>query len=61
MLLKGASIKKIYPSSELRLMGDIDILIKEEQYEQIRKILCNIDLCEVNETDHELIWRSRDG
>lgn len=61
MLLKGASIKKLYPSSELRTMGDIDILIKEEQYEQIRKALSQIDLCEENETDHELIWRSKDG
>lgn len=61
MLLKGASIKKLYPSSELRLMGDIDILIREEQYEQIRETLSQIDLCEINETDHELIWRSRDG
>ena len=61
MLLKGASIKKLYPSSELRLMGDIDILIKEEQYEQIRKALSNIDFFEGNETDHEMIWRSRDG
>lgn len=61
MPLKGASIKSIYPSSELRLMGDIDILIKEEQYEKIRKILPQIGFFEVEETDHELIWRSSAG
>ena len=61
MLLKGASIKKLYPSSELRIMGDIDILIKEEHYEQIKTLLSHSGLYEEKETDHEWIWRNKDG
>lgn len=61
MLLKGASIKKIYSSSELRIMSDVDILIKEEQYPMIRELLLGIGLIEKQETDHELIWASESG
>ncbi len=61
MLLKGASVKKLYPSSECRLMGDVDILIKESQYEKIREILPSIGLVEHIESDHELIWISNTG
>ncbi len=61
MLLKGASIKRIYPSSELRLMGDIDILIKETQYAKIKTILSEIGFSERRETDHELIWTNKSG
>ncbi len=57
MCLKGASIKKHYDSSELRLMGDIDILIKEEQYSKIKELLTGLGLTEFRETDHEFIWR----
>lgn len=56
MLLKGASVKKLYPSSEYRLMGDADILIKEPQYEKIKKLLLEIGLREHKESDHEFIW-----
>lgn len=56
MLLKGSSIKKLYPASEFRLMGDIDILIKESQYEKIKEILPPLGLTERLESDHELIW-----
>lgn len=61
MLLKGSSIKDLYPSSEMRLMGDIDILIREEQYPVIREILSQTGLKEGKETDHELIWTSGNG
>ena len=61
MLLKGSSIKAMYPASELRLMGDIDILIKEDQYHVIRACLTEMGLREEKETDHELIWKDRSG
>lgn len=61
MLLKGASVKRLYPSSELRLMGDIDILIKEEQYETIRTILPQMGFRETKETDHERMWQTDTG
>ena len=61
MLLKGASIKKYYPAPETRLMGDVDILIKEEQYKVIKKILPQLGLHEMKETDHELNWCNNSG
>lgn len=56
MLLKGSSIKKYYPSSEFRLMGDIDILIKEAQYKKIKPLLNELGFVEKIESDHEIIW-----
>lgn len=59
MLLKGASIKSIYPSSEMRVMSDIDILIKPEQYDKISKIMCLLGFKEVTQSDHELVWKNQ--
>ncbi len=61
MLLKGSSIKRYYPTSEFRLMGDIDLLIKENQYDVIKPLLTEIGLVEKVESDHELIWVSSNG
>ncbi len=33
--LKGVELKKLYPSSDMRSMSDIDILIKEKDYEKV--------------------------
>lgn len=35
--LKGSLIKYLYPRPDMRLMADVDILIKEEQAEQVKK------------------------
>ena len=59
MPLKGCRMKYLYPSPELRIMGDADILIRMEQYEQIRLVLESLGFEEKNESDHELIWRSK--
>ena len=56
ILLKGSSLKELYPKSEFRLMGDIDILIKEAQYDKIKTIMRDLGFEEGKETDHELIW-----
>ncbi len=61
MLLKGSSIKKYYPASEFRLMGDIDVLVKEAQYNAIKPLLTEIGLVEKIESDHELIWVNCNG
>ena len=58
MPLKGCNIKTLYPSPELRTMGDADILIRTEQYEIIRPIMLELGFTEVTESDHELIWRN---
>lgn len=61
MLLKGSSVKGLYPTAEMRLMGDIDILIKEEQYPEIQNLLSQAGLQEIMVTDHELIWKGENG
>lgn len=58
MLLKGCKMKLLYPKPELRMMGDVDILIRMEQYDRIRPIMESLCLSEGNMTDHELPWKS---
>lgn len=59
MLLKGASLKSLYPYSEMRSMGDLDVLIRLGQYDKIRKLLLQNGFDEGQETDHELIWHKK--
>ena len=33
--IKGCNMKSLYPKPELRLMGDADILIRDEQYDRV--------------------------
>ena len=56
MPLKGAVLKALYPNPQMRSMGDLDILIRLDQYGSIRKLLLSNDFAEGKETDHELIW-----
>lgn len=56
MLLKGSVLKELYPKPEIRRMGDIDILIKEEQYPLVSKIMENLGFSFKKETNHEIIW-----
>ncbi|MDD6879360.1 MAG: nucleotidyltransferase family protein [bacterium] len=54
--LKGVAMKSRYPRSEMRTMGDADILIREEQYADIRIIMGELGFNEILESDHELVW-----
>lgn len=54
--LKGVAMKPRYPRSEMRTMGDADILIREEQYADIRPIMGELGFTEILESDHELVW-----
>ncbi len=56
MLLKGSVLKSLYPRAEMRVMGDIDILIKTEQYESIKKVMLELGFVEKVESNHEFIW-----
>ena len=58
MPLKGCRIKQLYPAPELRSMGDMDILIRVEQYETIQPLLLGMGFSERIESDHELIWEN---
>lgn len=57
IMLKGCRMKALYPKPELRLMGDIDILVRMEQYDRIRPVMESLGFAEGNVTDHELHWR----
>lgn len=39
IFLKGLELKKIYPDPCMRLMGDIDILVRDEDYEKTLSVL----------------------
>ena len=54
--LKGILLKQLYPKTEMRTMGDADILIKLEQYPQIQEILKKYKFVFRYESDHELVW-----
>lgn len=42
MLLKGANTKELYPKSEWRTMGDIDIFYDSAQYKQVKDTLAQM-------------------
>ncbi len=56
MPLKGSCMKALYPSHELRLMGDADILIRREQYPRIEPVMEALGFAFQSESDHELVW-----
>ena len=60
MLLKGSRLKELYPKPELRQMGDADILIREEQYEQIAEIMPSLGFRFKSDNPHEHTWLSDD-
>ena len=57
MPLKGCKLKALYPSPELRVMGDADVLIRMEQYGRIRPIMQSLGFAEKGVSDHELPWQ----
>lgn len=59
MPLKGTLLKTMYPKSEMRTMGDADILIRLEQYEKIKPIMVSLGYTEVLESNHEFVWRNQ--
>ena len=58
MPVKGCILKDLYPTAELRSMGDADILIRMEQYPQIIPIMEALGFQAIKESDHELVWKS---
>lgn len=59
MPLKGTLQKTLYPKTEMRKMGDADILINIEQYDTIRSIMKNLGYTEKYESDHEFTWEKK--
>ena len=61
MPLKGAMLRRLYPSPDMRQMGDADILIRLEQYEKIPPLMEELGFTFKGESDHECIWVKPDG
>lgn len=57
--LKGAVMKKYYPQPEMRYMCDIDMLIKQEQYPEIKGIMESLGFEFVVESNHEYVWKRK--
>lgn len=57
MPLKGLLLRDLYPAPEMRTMGDVDILIKTEQYPVICEILSSLGFTPVLESVYELVWQ----
>lgn len=55
MLLKGCILKNMYPSPDMRVMSDADILIR--QYDKIADIMQKLGYTLSCESDHEYIWK----
>ena len=54
--VKGILMRDLYPKPEMRPMGDIDILIKTEQYKKIDGVMKNIGFSLDTESDHEYVY-----
>lgn len=59
MLLKGCNMKKLYPKQEMRVMGDADVLIRLEQYEQIKPIMQELGFEKVKESTYDFCWKAK--
>lgn len=56
MLLKGVLLKHLYPKTEMRPMGDGDILIRMVQQEAAHAIMLELGYTFKKESAHELIY-----
>ncbi len=60
MPLKGCNLKPLYPKSEMRLMGDADILIRTEQSETIKSLMQSLGYKLTSNNEHVYNWDSED-
>lgn len=61
MLLKGSVVRECYPSIDMRLMSDADILVKTEQYKKkIKPLMKRLGYVDVLESDHEYVFTKND-
>lgn len=54
--LKGFNLKVLYPKQELRLMGDADILIRQDQYPRIRQMMLELGFEEQAQGAYDYSW-----
>ena len=44
IFLKGYELQNLYPDSNLRMMGDIDLIVKPEDFDKAAKSILNVEL-----------------
>ena len=59
MPLKGTVLKKLYPKTEMRVMGDMDILVREEQLEQVDQVLQQLGCRKGKRSDHVVVYEKK--
>ncbi|MBQ7642613.1 MAG: nucleotidyltransferase family protein [Clostridia bacterium] len=57
MPLKGSILKNLYPSTDKRTMGDIDVLIRGEDREKIFETMKELGYEFTKESDHEIVFK----
>ena len=59
--IKGCLTKMLYPSHEMRPMGDADVLIHQEQYPKIREVMMELGFQEIPDcSDFDYTWEHPD-
>lgn len=58
--VKGCILKELYPDPAMRTMGDADVLIHMEQYDQISSIVEHLGYCLDGEADHAIPWKRKE-
>lgn len=56
--LKGLAVQNIYPVPEMRCLGDLDILIREEQYERIIPLMQLLGIRSSDISDYDRKWEA---
>lgn len=56
-VLKGTVLKQLYPTPELREMGDIDIMIYEESFDKAEEILSGMEYQKLQAVKHHVIFK----
>lgn len=58
IFLKGVKLKKLYPNTYERTMGDIDILVKKNDFSKAKQILENNQFKYLSATTHHHVYES---
>lgn len=54
--LKGCVIKKLYPKSEMRIMGDMDILVRQNQITEVCSVMENLGFVQGEVTENVIVY-----
>lgn len=57
IFMKGYSLQELYPDRNLRMLGDVDILVREKDYKRARKALSQNEFILKETLDHHSSFR----